>query len=568
MGIQYLNGKVTLRIDRVEAQDSGIWVIKVVNRFGETYSGTSVRVHSQTDTFTSTSTNTITTTHREFSQENAEPGSTPTFVVRPSDTVYEDENSSLFIEFRVTPRNATVQFLRNGQVIQDSSHIKTVTEKGYGILEINVAGREDSGTYTCRASTPLGYTDTTFQVDVRESDQSYRSTMPTIQIAPADSTVQEGTTARFYCSITGVPRPRVSWRVNGQQVTTGERYKITGDNWTSSLEILYTRQYDSGEVTAVAENSEGAATATAHLRVTPRNEVPYSPLPVSQPPPLPPQAPPTMKPALKKLLSQKSLLHPGQDQQPVFTQRLQPCRITSGKPASFTCDFFSQTTTRVEWLREERIIELSSDFQMTTTDTSTTLFIPQAFVEDSGNFTVRLTNDYGTSESTATLVVEEVRRPVMGGSMVPPSFVEGLRDVRVRGGQLARFEGKIVGTEQTTVTWLKNGRPLPDDTRINVFRIGDQCRLLIRNASPLDSGIYQCVISNETGESRSEAFLNVEGVSDFPSSPPKELGSPELVKTSPPRILKPPSDTQAFVGEAVTLRCTMDGSPSTLSLIV
>jgi hypothetical protein len=140
--------------------------------------------------------------------------------------------------------------------------------------------------------------------------------------------------------------------------------------------------------------------------------------------------------------------------------------------------------------------------------------------------------------------------------------VEGLKDVRVRGGQLARFEAKIVCSEPITVTWLKNGRPLQDDTRINIFRIGDQCRLLIRNASPLDSGIYQCVISSETGESLSEAFLNVEGTSDFPSSPPKDMASIDLVKFSPPKVLKPPSDTSAFVGEAVTMRCTMHGSPS------
>lgn len=84
--------------------------------------------------------------------------------------------------------------------------------------------------------------------------------------------------------------------------------------------------------------------------------------------------------------------------------------------------------------------------------------------------------------------------------------------------------------------------------------------------SPLDDFRYQCVISSETGESRSEAFLSVEGPSDFQSSPPKDL-VPEIAKTFPPRVLKPPSDSTVFVGEAVTLRCTMDGSPSMKSLI-
>jgi Immunoglobulin I-set domain len=174
---------------------------------------------------------------------------------------------------------------------------------------------------------------------------------------------------------------------------------LTVDNWTSSLEILYTRQYDSGEVKAIAENSEGAATALARLKVTPRNEEPYESQLATAP-----MVPPLPKPALKKNLSQKSFHIP--DQQPVFTQRLQPCRITSGKPANFSCQFHSTTSVRIEWYREDRRIETSSDFQITSTDNTTTLFIPQAFVEDSGNFTVHIANEFGESESTATLVVE------------------------------------------------------------------------------------------------------------------------------------------------------------------
>jgi Immunoglobulin domain/Immunoglobulin I-set domain len=201
---------VTLRINKVDNEDAGVWVIKVTNRFGETRSGTSIQMtNTRTDTFIS----------QQQRTSESQPSSPPTFLLQPHETIYEDENSTLFIELRVVPSNATLQFFRNGQVIQDSSHIKTVTERGYGILEINVAGKEDSGSYTCRASTPLGHTDTIFHVNVREMESSYRSTLPTIQIAPTDATVIEGTTARFYCTITGLPKPRVAWRVNGQQVT-------------------------------------------------------------------------------------------------------------------------------------------------------------------------------------------------------------------------------------------------------------------------------------------------------------------------------------------------------------
>ena len=181
----------------------------------------------------------------------------------------------------------------------------------------------------------------------------------------------------------------------------------------------------------MAENPEGTSTARARLTVTPRmSDLPpldYFPQPEPVRPPsqaLPP------KPALKRLISQKALHTP--DQQPIVTERLQPCRVASGQPARFTCQFHSVTSTRIEWYRDNTKIEPSPDFQTNVTDTSATLLMPQAFVEDSGNFTVRISNEFGVTESTATLIVEERPLSSMGPSMLP-SFTEGIRDMRIRG---------------------------------------------------------------------------------------------------------------------------------------
>ncbi|XP_055350635.1 titin-like [Paramacrobiotus metropolitanus] len=538
--VEYLNGRVTLRITNAQPTDEGVWVIKVTNRFGESRSATSIHI-SSTD------------------QRPKGPPSPPTFVIHPqTDTLVEHENNTIFIEFRITPHDAMVEFLKDGQVVRDSSHIKTVTSGGYGILEINVAGREDTGAYTCRATTSLGTVDTTFNVDVKALEPVHRATIPSVQIAPLDARVDEGTPARFYCTVGGAPRPRVSWRINGQFVTSGDRYRITTDNFTSSLEILHTRQYDTGEITVIAENSEGTSTARARLTVAPHKEppppprsVPSSPTSQRRAPPAP-QPPPISPPTRRR---PSTSVH---DHQPVFTQRLQPFRTPSGQPATFFCEFQSTTETRVEWYREQTLIEASTDFHIETTERSSRLVIPQAFVEDSGNFTVKIINEFGETESTATLIIEEPRTPSAIGRPIAPSFVDTLRDTRVKGGQLARFEAKIHGTEPITVTWLRNGQPLHDSDRTNIFRIGDQCRLLIRDAIPEDTGSYQCVVSNETGEARSEAFLTVEGISAF-TVPQEPI--PVKQENKPPKVIKPPSDTTAFEGEAVTMRCTIEGNP-------
>ena len=108
--VEYQNGKVTLRIMKVDSRDAGVWIIKVNNRFGESRSAASLVVNPPGST-----------------PSSPHPPRQPAFVSQPSETVYEDENNTLFIELKVSPSNAKVVFMKDGQILTDSSHIKTVT---------------------------------------------------------------------------------------------------------------------------------------------------------------------------------------------------------------------------------------------------------------------------------------------------------------------------------------------------------------------------------------------------------------------------------------------------------
>lgn len=115
-----------------------------------------------------------------------------------------------------------------------------------------------------------------------------------------------------------------------------------------------------------------------------------------------------------KRQSVQKMVAPGQGPPPVdlqapkFVQRLEPCRVSEGKSAHFTCRFTGRPTPRIEWYRENFQINNSPDFQITTTNDTSTMFVPEVYLEDSGNFTVKAINDGGMSQSTANLIVEGI----------------------------------------------------------------------------------------------------------------------------------------------------------------
>lgn len=117
---------------------------------------------------------------------------------------------------------------------------------------------------------------------------------PVFVLQPKNVQVMEGEWARFCCRVTGYPRPRVMWILNGHTVinvrTTfknrkrransfnflflsiqGTRNKLTYDGmW--HLDIPKTRQYDDGKLEVVARNSQGSASCVVELKVTARND--------------------------------------------------------------------------------------------------------------------------------------------------------------------------------------------------------------------------------------------------------------------------------------------------------
>ncbi len=78
-------------------------------------------------------------------------------------------------------------------------------------------------------------------------------------------------------------------------------------------------------------------------------------------------------------------------------------------PHRFSVQYSGAPTPVITWYREGFEIQTSRDFQIMTTATRSTLYIPEVFPEDTGMFTVKIQNQYGMAQCKAMLEVQGKR---------------------------------------------------------------------------------------------------------------------------------------------------------------
>ena len=94
-------------------------------------------------------------------------------------------------------------------------------------------------------------------------------------------------------------------------------------------------------------------------------------------------------------------------------------------------------------------------WQINTTESTSTLHIPEVFPEDTGVFMVKAYNMYGTVQCKAKLtVVEEEETTERVNS---PEFRNLIHDINTVQGEPATFDCQVTGRPRPTVQWRKVG---------------------------------------------------------------------------------------------------------------
>ncbi|XP_038678124.1 myopalladin isoform X1 [Scyliorhinus canicula] len=254
----------------------------------------------------------------------------------------------------------------------------------------------------------------------------------------------EGSRVQLECVVTGLPTPDVRWYCEGKELKNSHDIEIGCDGNNYSLTISEAFVEDTGRYTCLASNIYGSDTTSAELyieglsssesehdsekedmtqvqekiNITATAPSPSNPTTVHtefqqlhstvDSPPVRPihqiQSPTNLLQGLDGLPLMAA---------PVFTKPLQDVTVKEGQLVVLECRIKGIPFPKMEWYREETLIEDSPDFRilqkkprsMSDSEEICTLVIAEAFSEDSGMFTCTASNKYGTMSSTSQLTV-------------------------------------------------------------------------------------------------------------------------------------------------------------------
>uniref|UniRef100_A0A0R3RIW1 Muscle M-line assembly protein unc-89 n=1 Tax=Elaeophora elaphi TaxID=1147741 RepID=A0A0R3RIW1_9BILA len=201
---------------------------------------------------------------------------------------------------------------------------------------------------------------------------------------------------------------------------------------------------------------------------------------------------------------------------PAFVTTLQDQEVKEGEMVSFECEVEGWPEPELVWLVDEQPLRPSHDFKLEYDGQNAKLEIRDAQPDDTGVYTVRIKNEYGSAESNAKLTVE----PDPDKNHIAPEFQAVIEDVECDEGDTVKFKAVLTGDPSPDVTftviWMINGIPLSASDKIKFISEDGICILTITDVSRHFDGTVTCQGVNRLGAQNCDAQLKVR----VPPSPP------------------------------------------------
>ncbi|XP_040507369.1 basement membrane-specific heparan sulfate proteoglycan core protein isoform X8 [Gallus gallus] len=324
-------------------------------------------------------------------------------------------------------------------------------------LRFSAVEPSDEGHYACRARSSAGQDMARGYLRVQGADE------PRVQVSPERTEVQEGSTVRLYCRVSGSPTATISWEKQGGTLPPQSRSERTD---IATLLIPSITVADGGIYLCVGTSAAGTARASIEVVVVPG------------------AAP------------------------PVRIESSSPS-VTEGQTLDLDCVVAGPGHVTVTWYR--RGGSLPAGHQVS----GSRLRVPHVTMADSGEYVCRASS--GTSVREASVIVTVVSSS--GLSYGPPAS-GGQAPVRIEASSSAVAEGQtldlncvIASGLQATVTWYKRGGSLPARHQVS----GSRLRLLQVTAA--DSGEYVCRVSSGATTKEASVMVTIQPsrASSYPS---------------------------------------------------
>ena len=177
--------------------------------------------------------------------------------------------------------------------------------------------------------------------------------------------------------------------------------------------------------------------------------------------------------------------------------------MTESKDMKLQLSFVSKENCEVVWFRNDEIVTPSERLILKNRKDGSSLLITSGKLDDSGTYSCKVSNEFGTAKSSCTVEIEEIKEI--------PSFVSKLQVVQVSEGKSAEFQVKVKGTPEPKIEWYKDDRKIESQERYKVVNEEDNSsKLIIENCRISDKGRIKCVARNPIGEKSCWADLLIQ----------------------------------------------------------
>ncbi|XP_040106334.1 myosin light chain kinase, smooth muscle isoform X4 [Oryx dammah] len=360
----------------------------------------------------------------------------------------------------------------------------------------------------------LGSQDTMGKVATRKvpMESQRDTTFPKFENKPQSQEVSEDQPVEFRCEVSGIPKPEVTWFLDGVPVRSQEgSIEVYEAGGTHYLCLWRARAQDSGSYSCTAANVRGQASCHWTLLVK--------------------------KPAVMEVA-------------PSFSSALKDCTVVEGQDFVLQCSVKGTPLPRITWLLNGQPIQYA---RSSCEAGVAKLHIQDTLPEDDGTYTCLAENTAGQVSCSARVTVQEKKSEEKSECLLPaapsepaaPLFLQGLSDLHVMDGSQVTMTVRVSGNPPPEVIWLHDGTEIQESEDFHFEQRGTQHSLCIQEVFPEDTGTYTCEAWNSAGEVRTQAVLTVQEPQDG---------------TQPWFISKPRSVT-ACLGQSVLISCAIAGDP-------
>ncbi|XP_069681715.1 cell adhesion molecule Dscam1-like isoform X3 [Periplaneta americana] len=372
-----------------------------------------------------------------------------------------------------------ISWLKDARPLLDSPRV-SVLQQG-DMLLVRGVRKADRGMYQCVA---------------RSGDESAQGSAeltlgavaPELQSTFIEQTLQPGPPVSLRCAASGNPPPRITWLLDGGELmprgyVLGSFLDSAGDV-ISHLNISSVRVQHGGLYTCVARNVLGAVQHSATLNI-------YGPPSARAP---------------------------------------QNLTVVAGLDVYLRCPVAGFPITSVTWQRTGDI--LPTHLRHRVFPNGTLLVRQVEGATDRGEYSCAVINQQG-QRAQGRLYLDVMKPPQIAPFQFPSNLQEGMR---------AQVSCSIIsGDFPITITWRKDGGPLPQEADVHEQQHQFVSNLMFTDLAARHSGHYTCIASNAAAVANYTAKL--------------------IVRVAPTWLIEP-QDISVLFQHPVSLHCQANGFPT------